>query len=169
MALAAETTDQKKTAPHRHDSRQIANWFIRLAKERGQRMSLTRVLKLVYMAHGWSLAALDRPLINDQVEAWTHGPVIPGLYYAFRPQASGALKPLAMYEAPLDGDTETLLKQVYELYENLSLGQLIELTRIRGGPWDRTAKPWGSKFKTICEKLIAEHYKDKMARASGDG
>ncbi len=50
-----------------YDSRQIANWFIRRAPDDGQSMSIMHVLKLVYMAHGWTLATLDRPLIMDRI------------------------------------------------------------------------------------------------------
>ena len=69
---------------HAYDSRHIANCFIRRAKNDHESMSIMRVLKLVYMAHGWTLAVLNRPLIMDRIEAWEYGPVIPTVYYAFR-------------------------------------------------------------------------------------
>ena len=42
-----------------YDSRQIANSLIKISNERGVPMSIMRVLKLAYMAHGWALAIFD--------------------------------------------------------------------------------------------------------------
>ena len=53
-----------------HDSRTIANEFLRLAAERHTGLTSTQVLKLVYIAHGWSLALLGKPLIGDEIQAW---------------------------------------------------------------------------------------------------
>ena len=39
------------------------------------------VIKLVYLAHGWMLGFTSRALINEAVEAWTYGPVVPSTYY----------------------------------------------------------------------------------------
>ena len=39
-----------------------------------------KVQKLVYFAHGWHLGITKKPLINEQVEAWPYGAVIPSLY-----------------------------------------------------------------------------------------
>ena len=56
----------------------IANYFL----ERAEREPITqmKVQKLVYFAHGWHLGITQKPLINEQVEAWPYGPVIPSLY-----------------------------------------------------------------------------------------
>lgn len=37
--------------------------------------------KLLYYAHGWYLAVVGKPLLNETVSAWKHGPVVPSLYY----------------------------------------------------------------------------------------
>src|SRR5687768_4006741 len=72
-----------------HDARNVANEFLRQAKERGTKLTNMELQKLVYIAHGYSLAILDRPLIKQYVEAWRYGPVIPDLYHALRQYRSG--------------------------------------------------------------------------------
>ena len=152
------------THPRRYDARQIGNYFIRQAHSRRQQVSIMHVLKLVYMAHGWTLALLDRPLINDQVEAWEYGPVIPSLYWAHRPDGIYNVQPLEIYEEPLESEVEAILYRVDEMYEGLSAAQLSRLTHIPGGPWAKIYRP-GAKFRVIPDSLIAEHYKDKQRRA----
>jgi uncharacterized phage-associated protein len=54
----------------------IANEFIKVAKRNGVLLTPMKLQKLVYFAHGWYLALLGKPLINEPVEAWKFGPVI---------------------------------------------------------------------------------------------
>ena len=161
MALA---TQQHQQASHPYDSRQIANWFIRRAHARDQSISIMHVLKLVYMAHGWCLAVLDRPLIQDRIEAWDYGPVIPAVYHAFRPLGVHDIQPWDMFEREIEDEVESLLQKVDNLYENLSASQLSRLTHIKGGPWHKVYRRT-ARFQPIPDSIIAAHYKDKLARA----
>ncbi|RYE90398.1 MAG: DUF4065 domain-containing protein [Cytophagaceae bacterium] len=63
-----------------YDAVAIANYFIQKSLDTGVEVTPMKLLKLVYISHGWSLALLNEPLINEAVEAWTYGPVIPSLY-----------------------------------------------------------------------------------------
>ena len=64
-----------------YSARTVANYLIEAkSKEGGTPPTPMQLLKLVYIAHGWNLAINDRPLINDRVEAWRYGPVIPKIY-----------------------------------------------------------------------------------------
>lgn len=47
-------------------------------------MSAMKLQKLVYYAQAWSLVWDDRPLFNNRIEAWAHGPVVRALYDAHR-------------------------------------------------------------------------------------
>ena len=114
-----------------YDSRQIANWFIRRINSDSRRTSIMKILKLVYMAHGWLLAINDRPLILDRIEAWEYGPVIPAVYHAFRPQGIYDLSPLPMYEREIEPDVANLLEEVYSLYKDVPATQLSNLTHIK--------------------------------------
>lgn len=65
-------------------SQTIANIFLEIAKEEGKKLTNMQVQKLVYFAHGWYLAFTDNALIDENVEAWTYGPVIPSVYEALQ-------------------------------------------------------------------------------------
>lgn len=44
-------------------------------------MTLLKLIKMVYVAHGYCLAMFDFPLVDEPVEAWEKGPVIPSIYH----------------------------------------------------------------------------------------
>ena len=39
-----------------------------------------KLQKLMYYCNGWSLAILDDPLFEDEIQAWAHGPVVTSIY-----------------------------------------------------------------------------------------
>jgi uncharacterized phage-associated protein len=67
-----------------YDSRVIANRFIQLAKEKGEHIDIAKIMKLVYIAHGWSLAILDKPLVKEgDIICGKRNVFIPAVYKAF--------------------------------------------------------------------------------------
>ena len=47
------------------------------------------MIKLVYLSHGWMLGLRERSLINEAVEAWRYGPVVPSVYHRFKSFVGG--------------------------------------------------------------------------------
>ncbi len=128
-------------------------------------MSIMRLLKLTYMAHGWTLAIIEKPLVNDYVQAWRYGPVIPSIYYAFRPFGIYRLDPIQLVqESAIDSEIDSLLASVYKLYRNLNANQLSALTHIEGGPWHATYVP-NRRNIIIPNDLISVHFKNKLKRS----
>lgn len=149
-----------------HDAITVANRFLRLAEEQGRQLTPMQLLKLVYIAHGWMLGLYGRPLIRDEVQAWQYGPVIPRLYNqvrTFRSQpVQGPL--LGLKDAPLDGDEEHLIDQVFDIYGDKSGPALSRITHMPGSPWDLTYSP-GSFGVPIPNDIIHDHYQ-RMAKAN---
>ena len=159
LSVASDVADRP------YDSRRIANYFIRLVKSKlGKGPSITQVIKLVYMAHGWTLALRGQPLINEQAEAWSYGPVLPTVYYAFRRFGTDNLRSIDIYGDELDDDTRALLDRVYEMYGQLSAKDLSRLTHIDGGPWHQYYRG-KDEYSPIPDDVIAAHYQDKWRRA----
>ena len=48
----------------------------------GGALTPLQVIKLAYIAHGFTLALLGRSLVPEPIEAWRYGPVIPSIYTA---------------------------------------------------------------------------------------
>ena len=142
-----------------YDPRAIANYFLDRAAEDEVLLTPMKIQKLVYFAHGWHLAIRHQPLINEQVEAWAFGPVIPSLYRTFRafgnqpvcaprPQAGAEwiLPELPYYstQSPsIDDDssragfTKALLDKIWSVYGGYSATQLSNITHAADTPWSR--------------------------------
>lgn len=62
----------------------IANYLLALAQQVGDTVTNLKLQKLVYYAQAWFLAFYNRPLFDDRLEAWVHGPAVPSLYRRFK-------------------------------------------------------------------------------------
>ncbi len=144
------------------DSRTVANRFLELASNAGRALTPMQVLKLVYIAHGWSLGLRGHPLIDEPVEAWQYGPVIRDLYNSMKGFGGGTVAgPLALgwgaCADELTGNEDDLVRQVYELYGHMSGPALSRITHAPNTPWSHTYRP-GVHGQTISTDLITDHY-----------
>ena len=57
------------------DARSVANWFIKRSLESGIEITTLRVMKLVYIAHGYSLGLIGKPLISEVTFTDKYGPI----------------------------------------------------------------------------------------------
>lgn len=165
-----------------YDARAIANYFLDMASYEGQTLDPMKLQKLVYFAHGWNLAIRNQPLINDRVEAWEYGPVIPSLYREFKKYGAGAITEPATSPIPpgtwfgtgrsphkysihdctdrsLNPFTEQLLDTVWNSYKNLSAVQLSNLTHEPGAAWDvARSQAHGVRGVVISDDLIRRDF-----------
>lgn len=147
------------------DSLNVANRLLNLAQAKGDSMTPMQVIKLVYLAHGWTLGLLGRPLIKDDVQAWQYGPVVPRLYSAMRNYRSqpvqGPLHGAAPAEIP--APEQSIIDQVYAIYGHLSGPALSRLTHVPGSPWHTVYKP-GSFGIVIPNDIIEDYYQRQAAQ-----
>jgi uncharacterized phage-associated protein len=154
----------------------IANEFIKLARESHRPLSPMKLQKLVYFAHGWYLAFTGEPLINEPVEAWQFGPVIPSLYHTLKNYGSKEIAdPLTddvfhlfaddeVHEYSIDDGynpeenalAKEIIKRIWEVYGGLSAVQLSNLTHDQDAPWAVT--PGKDKKHTIIEQETIKNY-----------
>lgn len=144
-----------------YDSRSVANEFLRLANNAGRTLTNMQVQKLVYIAHGYSLAILNKPLIDDRVEAWRYGPVIRPLYDSLRQYGAGVVSE-PIKDAPKESTSETdraLIARVLNAYGRYSGNQLSTITHREDGPWREIYQP-NAFFNndTIPDDVIKRHY-----------
>ncbi len=151
----------------------IANYFLELGRRDGVPIDPLKLQKLVYVAHGWSLVLLKRPLIREAIEAWRYGPVIPVLYQEFRRFGASPITDFARgepLESPygLDEQIKSLLDAVWERYKALTATQLSMLTHEPGYAWDLVQRqsdffPWGGR--KIPNEFIADEFARRQKQA----
>lgn len=141
----------------------VAAEMVRYADSLGQPLTHMQLQKLVYIAHGISLAKYDSPLLDEEVDAWKYGPVIDPLYQVLKPFGSGVVKvKKGTSTSGLTEDQVTLIKEVVDKFKELDGIQLSTLTHQPDSPWYRV---WNNgrgheiRGTKIPNDLIKEHYK----------
>ncbi|CAI9119543.1 Panacea domain-containing protein [Brytella acorum] len=144
----------------------VANRFLELAENDNSQLTPMQVLKLVYMAHGWMLGLYHRPLIDQRIEAWRYGPVIPTLYDAMRHfRSSPVTGRLPANDNILDPSESDVVEQVYRNYGHLSGIALSRLTHQSGTPWEQTYRG-DFMGDEIPNDVIEAYYAGRAARAA---
>ena len=147
-----------------YDARQVANWFVRRAAQDERQLSIMSLLKLTYIAHGWHLEMWKSPLLNNRIEAWQRGPVIPDVYHAFRRQGVEVSEPVSIVEKPFPDFHDRFLEDIYRLYGHLDAFRLSDLTHEPGSPWEKASQR--GHYALMFDDEIKEHYEEKRAKAS---
>lgn len=119
-----------------HSAKDIAKYFLTLSDPKiGELISNLKLQKLCYYAQGFHLAIHGTKLFPEQIEAWTHGPVIPELYQAYKKYEDGAIPPPDHFNISIyDKNTQELLDEVYSVYGQYSAWKLRNMTH-EEPPW----------------------------------
>src|SRR5947209_4090298 len=123
-------TQEKEGRKMAYDARSVANEFLKIAQHGGRVLTNMQLQKLVYIAHGYALAILHKPLIKQSVEAWRYGPVVPDLYHALRQYGAGFVTgPIALISREQLSETDcTLVATVEAAYGRFTGPQLSTMT-----------------------------------------
>lgn len=143
-----------------HPATQVAQRVLEKCEElKHTSVTPMQLLKLVYLCHGWMLGIHGRPLIDEPIEAWTYGPVIPSLYHKIKGYKSSPVSRV-VEERTVDFDEqeEDIIAQVCDIYGGMTGIQLSSLTHRPGSPWEVTWRTIG-KSADISNDLIEEHYR----------
>lgn len=156
----------------------VANFFIDAAKDSEDPMTNMRVNKYVYLAQGYALAKLGRPLFNDEIQAWEHGPVVPALYQLFRTEIKGEpiYKMKGTYRKNTFSDEEIqVMIDVLMDYEEYSTAAISRITHGKDSPWSKAyAGPYTNnpisleEMREYFSKKVGKSFIDKYAESRKD-
>ena len=141
------------------DSFSIANFFIELANNTGSFVSNLKLQKLVYYSQAWHLALHDKPLFEEDFEAWIHGPVIPNLYHHYK---HFGWKPIEEdVKVNLPPAILDYLKEVADEYFVCDAYELEQMTHLEA-PWQKARAglaPYEPSTAIILKNWMQEYYK----------
>lgn len=157
------------------DGREVANFVLDVCDESGIRITNLSLQKIVYFCHVWSMVKFQAPLIRHQFEAWQLGPVLPYLYREFSEfgeeeitkrshKMDAATGRLVQIEYNFDEKTKRFLEKVIHFYSRISPYELVELTHLNGGPWE---KVWNSGSVQPGMKISNKDIVDFYSRVPG--
>ena len=137
----------------------VANYLLK----KDENLSPLKLIKLVYMCHGWHLGLYGTPLVNEPVEAWRHGPVFQKLYDAVKQfVAVPVIFPIKGGDvAKFTKRQKQLVDEVYDYYKGYKPWPLSDLTHEDGTPWADTwmQSPYGNAI--VDSNLIRNHFAAK--------
>ena len=145
-----------------YDVLTVADAILKIAKVRGQQLTPMQLVKLTYIAHGWSLGLRGRDLFRNRIEAWQYGPVIPDLYHATKAFGRAPIPLESVGDVSQVGvapEDMQLLEGVYSKYGHLDGIALSYLTHTAGTPWTQVYRH-GVMHIDIPDDLIARHYRE---------
>jgi len=126
----------------------VANYFLVLVdREAGDTITQLKLQKLVYFAQGVSLALLSKPLFNEPIEAWEHGPVTRDLRKVFGNLKDGPISAPGEMDFEIYTQQEKeLIYKVYSIYGEHTASYLRHLTHEH--------PIWLEAFKSIDNNVI---------------
>ena len=156
----------------------IARYVITYNEHKGDFISNKKLQKLLYYVEAWGLVYMNS-IIDEDFEAWVHGPVIPSVYAEFKKHGASIIqlqypndtKPseqLKKYETELKitSNEKELIEQIILKYGALSSFEL-ELLSHSETPWLEARKglePHESCNSKI-EKATMKQYYSEMLNA----
>lgn len=137
----------------------VANYFLSLVEEDcGDGISNLKLQKLLYYAQGFNLAITGKPLFDEPILAWQHGPVVRIVWRHYSLHGANPLpRPKKFDLSKFDAPTKELLGDIWEIYGQFSAWKLRSLTHGEK-PWIETEKK-----QAISPKLMTAYFKTLLS------
>lgn len=120
----------------------VANYLIYIMGEAFDDLTNMKINKLLYFAQGHYISKYGKPLFDDTIEAWEHGPVVPSVYSYYKEYGDS---PINGYDermlSEVQKDVEEILYGVALKYGRYTASALRNMTHVIGSPWDQVYQP----------------------------
>lgn len=154
------------------DIHQIADYFISKADANaGDLITHLKLQKVVYYAQAWYLVLNDKELVEDEFEAWVHGPVVRVLYDRFQGLGWHPITTENPVTNPddLPDDIKEFLNEVWDVYGQFGAKRLEDLTHDEL-PWQEARNglsPIQKCEKPISKNTMKSFYRRKLVEENG--
>lgn len=162
----------------------IVNRFLELSERDSIEITNLKLVKLCYIAQGFSLGIQDKPLFLDKIEAWRHGPVVPAIYHEFKHFGRSPIRTQSGYydlendvivnPKIKDNGNKRIVDIVWRFYKSFSAIKLVELTHAPYTPWSNYYVPnrnniipnyeirgYYKKFLNVLKSNLAEYRRNE--------
>jgi uncharacterized phage-associated protein len=147
-------------------AKDVAEWFIHWASSEEDSSDLTnmKLQKVLYYAQGHHLGKYGTPLFADQIEAWSHGPVVRSVYGVYKDAGSN---PVESKRPEFDWDDFTaqhndFLSAVWNSYGGFTAARLRNMSHAEP-PWKEVFRE-EEPFKVIPAENIQKYFSTLYSR-----
>ena len=140
----------------------VANFFIYLMPEADNEITNLKLNKLIYFAQGYNMQRYNKPLFDDEIQAWQYGPVVPSVYHKFKEYKNLHIsKPTKDFDITKysDEDKELMLDVARE-YGKFTGEALRDITHQIDSPWFQVFDPNKRNIKIPISDI--QEYFDKL-------
>ncbi|MCC6230530.1 MAG: SocA family protein [Phycisphaerales bacterium] len=166
----------------------IANFFLERAEAAGKPLDQMKLQKLLYFSQGWHLALGDRPLFDEDFEAWRWGPVLRSLRSEFKNFGAEPITVRAKDVRFVPGKgiepfipsiadcpdqnlpyAQALLDRAWVIYGGYTGIQLSNMTHADGTPWKQIYDRFGGAIPhgiTIPKDAMKAYFREQVSKIS---
>jgi uncharacterized phage-associated protein len=121
----------------------IAYAFVRRGIDESNPVTQMQLQKMVYFAHGYHYARYGEALINEPIQAWEYGPVIPSIYHSYKFYGSSPIitvdkiidRPSDIDLLGLSASAKDAIDYTWKATSKLSAFHLSSWSHKDGSPW----------------------------------
>lgn len=142
-------------------AKEVADYllFLDSKDEDSEGISNLKLQKLLYYAQGHFVALYDKNLFEESIEAWMHGPVVPGVYHEYKSYGQKTIDaPESLDIKSFTPEEQEIIDDVYMVYGRFSAWALRNMTH-QEEPWKKRAPD----RDCITNDDLKDFFKDRVA------
>lgn len=117
----------------------IASLILTTCQERAKvSVRPMKLLKLIYIAHGYMLGTHGKPLLDEPVLAWQYGPIVKSVYDQIRGYRNKNITHIPIGEYKPTNKEIAIVNKVVDEYAKQPAITLSRAITARGTPWHHT-------------------------------
>ena len=138
----------------------VANYFLSQSEpEYGDYISNLKLQKLLYYAQGASLAITGKPLFDEDILNWEHGPVVYSVWTQFRDNGASAIQRPDEFDGSIFSEEQReILNDVAEVFGQFSAWKLRSMTH-EEKPWKTT-----KRNEVIPKDLLKSYFEESVVQ-----
>lgn len=122
----------------------VAQYIINKFTEKKMMITNIRLQRILYFVQAQSFSAINEPMFDDAIEAWSIGPVISKVYHAYK---NNNFESVGLKKARIGNTHKFLIDFVLEQCSKYTTSELISI--IRNQP------PWAESYEMGKHRIIS--------------
>lgn len=144
----------------------ITSYLINKGIKEGNPLTNKRLQKLLYYIQAWHLAINNKPIFEDKIEAWIHGPAIRIIYEKYKTFVASPINVISDSKEKLEEDVIGFIDRIVKAYSAYDTATLEYMTHAEE-PWQVARKGLESNESSnneITQESMRVYYASRLAK-----